>query len=70
MAEARRMTADTVRQLAAAAGIRPEESSLEGIARGLEGMIAAIERCEQMGLGAHEPATTFTLTGGASDAER
>jgi Asp-tRNA(Asn)/Glu-tRNA(Gln) amidotransferase C subunit len=70
MAEVRRITADTVRQLAAAAGIRPDESSLEGIARGLDGMIGLIERCEEMGLSAHEPATTFTLTGGASDAER
>jgi hypothetical protein len=70
MAEARRITADTVRQLAAAAGIRPDENSLEGIARGLDGMIAMIEGCEAMGLSAHEPATTFTLTGGASDAER
>jgi hypothetical protein len=32
-------------------------------------MLAAIERCDELGLAEHEPCTTLTLTGGAPDAE-
>ena len=63
------LSAETVRQLAAAAGIRPEEQSLEDLARGLEAALGALERCEELDLGAHEPACTFQLRGGAADAE-
>ena len=64
-----RITAETVRQMAAAVGIRPREERLEAIGQGLAGMLAAIERCEQLDLAAHEPATTWQL-GGADDGQR
>ncbi len=63
------LTADTVRQLARAAGIRPEEQSLEALARALNATIDALERCQALDLPAHEPACTFRLSGGAADAE-
>ena len=65
----RRITPETVRQLARAAGIRPEESQLDELASGLETMLASIERCETLNLAEHEPATNLRLSGGAIDAE-
>lgn len=65
-----RITIETVRQLAAVVGIRPDEAQLAGLAKGLEATLAAIERCDELGLGQHEPAATFQLSGGATDAER
>ena len=70
MARAQRITVDTIRQLAGLVGLRPREADLDGMARGLDGMLAAIERCNELGLDQHEPAVTLTLTGGATDAER
>ena len=64
-----RISAETVRQLAAAAGIRPDERSLGGLARALEATIAAVEACDALDLAHHEPASIFRLSGGASDAE-
>jgi hypothetical protein len=63
------LTADTIRQLARAVGIRPQEQSLEALARALGATIAAIERCEALDLAAHEPACTLRLSGGPADAE-
>jgi hypothetical protein len=62
-------TAATVRELAAVAGIRPDEASLDGLARGLTGLLAAIESCEALEPSRHEPATQLHLSGGASDAQ-
>lgn len=64
-----KITAATVRELAAVAGIRPEEASLDGLARGLAAMLAAIESCEALDLDRHEPGTGLRLSGGAIDAE-
>jgi hypothetical protein len=64
------ITAETVRELAAAIGITPREERLEDIARGLAATLAAIERCEALDLAAHEPATTWTLSGRPADAAR
>lgn len=64
-----RITADTVRQLAAAVGIRPESSQIDDLARGLDATLAAIDRCDELGLAGHELAAVFRLTGGAADAE-
>lgn len=63
------LSAETVRQLARAAGIRPEEQSLERLASALKATIGALERCEALDLAAHEPACTFRLSGGPADAE-
>lgn len=65
-----RITPDTVRQLAAAAGIRPEQADLAALAQTLGTMLATIERCEALNLAQHEPATTFRPTSGAADADR
>ena len=64
-----RISAETVRQLAAAAGIRPDEQSLAGLARALEATISAVEACDALDLSQHQPASVFRLSGGASDAE-
>jgi hypothetical protein len=64
-----RVTADTVRQLAAAVGIRPEEGRLAELAGALGALLGAIERCDELNLVEHEPATIFRLTGGPTDAE-
>lgn len=64
-----RITGDTIRQLAATADIRPDEASLDELAKTFGVMLAAIERCDELGLADHEPCTTLTLTGGAPDAE-
>jgi hypothetical protein len=63
------MTPETVRELARAAGIRPDEAQLGALAAGLETMLASIERCETLNLAEHEPATSLRLSGGAADAE-
>jgi Asp-tRNA(Asn)/Glu-tRNA(Gln) amidotransferase C subunit len=63
------VTAETVRQLAALVGIQVGETQLEELASGLQAMIGAVERCEALNLAEHEPATTFRLSGGATDAE-
>jgi len=65
-----RITAATVRELAAAAGIHPAEASLDGLARGLAAMLAAIESCEALDLDRHEPSSWPRLSGGAINAER
>lgn len=64
-----RISAETVRQLAAAAGIRPDEQSVPGLARALAATIAAVEACDALDLSQREPASIFRLSGGASDAE-
>ena len=65
----RKITPETVRELARAAGIRPEEAQLGALAASLEAMLATIERCEALNLAEHEPATALRLSGGAVDAE-
>jgi hypothetical protein len=65
-----RITTATVRELASAAGIHPAEASLDGLARGLAAMLAAIESCEALDLDRHEPGYWPGLSGGAIDAER
>jgi Asp-tRNA(Asn)/Glu-tRNA(Gln) amidotransferase C subunit len=65
-----RISAETVRQLAAAVGLSIEEARLGEVAAGLGAMIAVIERAEVLDLDAHEPCTTLELSGGAPDAER
>ena len=64
-----RVTADTIRQLAAAANIRPDEAQLDELGQTLGAMLAAIERCDALNPAEHEPATTFKLSGGPIDAE-
>ena len=64
-----RITPDTARQLAAAADVRPEESSLPDLAKTLQIMFAAIDRTEELNLADHEPCTTLRLSGGPVDAE-
>ena len=60
---------ETIRQFAAAAGVRPDESTFAELAKGLGAMLAAIERAEELGLAEHEPCTTLRLSGGPTDAE-
>jgi Asp-tRNA(Asn)/Glu-tRNA(Gln) amidotransferase C subunit len=64
-----RITQDTVRQLAVATGIRPADDELAPLADALDAILTAVDRCEELGLDQHEPATGFRLTGGAPDAE-
>jgi hypothetical protein len=64
-----RISASTIRELAATAGITPESDSLDDLAHGLEAVLAAIERCDALGLRSHEPITRFRLSGGAEDAQ-
>ena len=64
-----RITVETVRQLVAAVDIRPEQDQYAELARTLGAMLNAIDRCDALNLAAHEPATSFRVTGGASDAE-
>ena len=64
-----RISDETVRQLARAADIRPDEAELGTMAELLEGLLVAIERCEELNLSEHEPANRFGLSGGATDAE-
>jgi len=64
-----RITDETVRQLALAADVRPEEAGMAELAQQLGGLLAAIERCEELNLSEHEPASRFGLSGGAADAQ-
>lgn len=64
-----RIGADTARQLALAAGIRPDDAALEEYARTLGIMLAAVDRTEELNLAEHEPCTTLRLSGGPTDAE-
>lgn len=59
-----RITPEVVRQLARAADIRPRDEDLPELASGLEVLLAAIERCEALGLAAYEPVTVFDLDTG------
>lgn len=64
-----RITPETARELAAAAGVRPDDSSLEEYAKTLGIMLAAIDRAEALNLAEHEPCTSLRLSGGPTDAE-
>jgi Asp-tRNA(Asn)/Glu-tRNA(Gln) amidotransferase C subunit len=56
-----RITPETVRQLAQAAGIRPDEARLGELTQSLAAIIEAVERCEELGLEAFEPAINLRL---------
>jgi hypothetical protein len=65
-----RVTAETIRQLGIVADIRPDELQTAELAQGLNVLLAAIERCDQLNLApgpeeGHEPVTRFDPSGGA-----
>jgi hypothetical protein len=64
-----RFNAETVRQLGMAADIRPDEAQLQELATALGALVGAIEGCEALNLGDHEPANRFELGEGKPDAQ-
>jgi hypothetical protein len=64
-----RITAETVRQVAAAVGIHPLEERLEALALSYAATLASVERLDELDLARFEPATVWRLDGGAADAD-
>lgn len=65
-----RLTSETIRQLAQAAGIRPDEAHLDGLAQSLSAIIEAVEHCEELGLSSYEPTTILRLDARTDDEHR